>query len=476
MNPVWILLIGMLVVMGGVLLLRMHAFLALLLGALVVSAFTPTPAIEQLALEKGMDEAEARQWSERSVGERVANGFGRTCGQIGIIIAMASIIGTCLLESGAADRIVRSALRMFGEKQAPLGFLGSGFLLGIPVFFDTVFYLMIPLCKAMHLRTGKNYLFYVLAIVAGATMAHSLVPPTRGPLFVAHELGLNIGIMILGGCVVGLVTSAVGFWYAWWASRRWRIPLRESQESLRQLQDLSRREDSRLPSVWLSFCPIFLPVLLITAGTALEASSPETLGGAASLQGLALALIRPLSDKNIALMLGAAVALATLLRSTPSEKAMQAVSAALTSAGVIILITSAGGAFGSALQATGIGASIERLSTAYQVSVLPLAFLLTTLIRTAQGSATVAMITAAGVFAGIVESTQLGFHPLYLALAIGCGSKPVWWMNDSGFWVVSQMSRMTEKESLKTLTPMTLLMGVIGRIVTIIGAAVFPLV
>ena len=211
MNPVWILLIGMLVVIGGVLLLRMHAFLALLLGALVVSALPPTPAIEQVALQKGMDRAEARQFSERSLGERVANGFGRTCGQIGIIIAMASIIGTCLLESGAADRIVRSALRMFGEKQAPLGFLGSGFLLGIPVFFDTVFYLMIPLGKAMHLRTGKNYLFYVLAIVAGATMAHSLVPPTPGPLFVAHELGLNIGIMILGGCVVVLVTSAVGF-------------------------------------------------------------------------------------------------------------------------------------------------------------------------------------------------------------------------------------------------------------------------
>ena len=281
--------------------------------------------------------------------------------------------------------------------------------------------------------------------------------------------------MILGGCVVGLVTSAAGFWYAWWASRRWRIPLRESEESLRKLQELSQREDSRLPSVWLSLCPILLPVLLITAGTALEASS-QTLGRTASLQGLALALIRPLSDKNIALMLGAAVALATLLKTTRSEKAMNAVGASLSSAGVIILITSAGGAFGGALQATGIGASIERLSTTYQVSVLPLAFLLTTLIRTAQGSATVAMITAAGVFAGMVESTQLGFHPLYLALAIGCGSKPIWWMNDSGFWVVSQMSRMTEEESLKTLTPMTLLMGVVGLFVTIIGAALFPLV
>ena len=476
MSPVWILLIGMVVVIGGVLLLRLHAFLALLLGALVVSALTPTAAIEQVALEKGMDAAAARQWSARSVGERVATGFGGTCGQIGIIIAMASIIGTCLLKSGGADRIVRSVLRMLGERRAALGFLGSSFLLAIPVFFDTVFYLMIPLVKAVRMRTGKNYLFYVLAIVAGATMAHSLVPPTPGPLFVAHELGLDIGIMILGGCLVGLVTSAVGFWYAWWASRRWRLPVRDSEESLRQLQDLSRREDWQLPPVWLSLCPILLPVLLITAGTALEAASPEALGRGAPWQGLVVAFIRPLSDKNIALILGAAVALATLLRTTSSEKAMKAVGAALSSAGVIILITSAGGAFGNALQETGIGASIQSLSTAYQISVLPLAFLLTTLIRTAQGSATVAMITAAGIFAGIVESTQLGFHTLYLALAIGCGSKPVWWMNDSGFWVVSQMSGMTEKESLRTLTPMSLLMGVVGLAVTVVGAALFPLV
>ncbi len=473
MSPIWILLTGMVVVVGGVLLLRLHAFLALLLGALVVSVLTPTSAIEQVALERGMDAAGALRWSTRSVGERVAAGFGRTCGQIGIIIAMASIIGTCLLKSGAADRIVRFALRLFGEKRAPLGFVGSSFLLGIPVFFDTVFYLMMPLGKALHLRTGRNYLFYILAIVAGATMAHSLVPPTPGPLFVAQELGLDFGIMVLGGCAVGLVTAAAGFSYAWWASRRWRIPLRESEESLRQLRDVSRREDRELPSVWVALCPILVPVLLITAGSALGASWWETPG---SMAGLALGFIRPLSDKNIALMLGAAVALATLLRTTSSEKAMKAVGAALASGGVIILITSAGGAFGNALQQTGIGASIERLSTAYQFSLLPLAFFLTTLIRTAQGSATVAMITAAGVFAGIAESTHLGFHPLYLALAIGCGSKPVWWMNDSGFWVVSQMSGMTEKESLKILTPMSVLMGIVGLAVTLIGAAVLPLV
>ncbi len=123
---------------------------------------------------------------------------------------MAAIIGKCLLDSGAADKIVRSALKLFGERGAPGAFVSSGFLLDIPVFFDTVFYLMVPLGKALRVRTGRNYLLYVLTIVCGATMAHSLVPPTPGPLFVAESLGVDLGLMILCGCVVGLFASTTG--------------------------------------------------------------------------------------------------------------------------------------------------------------------------------------------------------------------------------------------------------------------------
>ncbi|MDA2924376.1 GntP family permease [Acidobacteria bacterium AH-259-L09] len=466
----------MIVVVGGVLLLRLHAFLALLLGALVVSVVTPPGAIEQFALEKGMSAIAAKQLSEATIGERVAQGFGRTCGQIGIIIAMASIIGTCLLKSGSADRIVRSTLNLLGERRAPFAFLGSGFLLGIPVFFDTVFYLMIPLGKAMRMRTGKNYLLYVLTIVAGATMAHSLVPPTPGPLFVAHELGVDLGLMILGGCVVGLFTSTLGYFYAHWANRVWEIPLRESEESLRELDELSQREESQLPPIWLSVLPILLPVILIATDTGLGSISAGAPTQASGWQGGLIRLIITLGDKNIALVLAALIALATLLKMTSAQETVGAIRTGLMSAGVIILITAAGGAFGGALQQTGIGSSIQRLSTTYQVPVIPLAFVLTALIRTAQGSATVAMITAAGIFAGMADPVQLGFHPLYLALAVGCGSKPIWWMNDSGFWVVSQMSGMTERESLKTLTPFSVLMGVMGLIVIMIGAALFPLV
>jgi GntP family gluconate:H+ symporter len=392
-------------------------------------------------------------------------------GQVGIIIAMASIIGVCMLESGSADRLVRAALRMMGEKRAPLAFLGSGFVLAIPVFFDTVFYLMVPLSKALRLRTGRNYLISILAVVAGGTMAHSLVPPTPGPLFVAGEFGVDLGLMIIGGCVVGLVAAIGGFLYALWVQSRWELPLRESEESMRQLKELAKKDDRQLPSAWLAITPILLPVLLIASRTIIESG---LFAGARELP--VSDLVIALGDKQIALILAAAIALMTLLKVSSVNQITAAVKTGLTTAGVIILIIGAGGAFGAALQQTGIGSAIKELAASYQISFIPLAFLLTALIRTAQGSATVAMITAAGAFAGVAHADILGFSPVYLALAIGCGSKPIWWMNDSGFWVVSQMSGMTEAEGLKTLTPLLVVMGVVGLLCTMALAAVFPLV
>jgi GntP family gluconate:H+ symporter len=471
MHPFLILLVGMAVVIGAILRLKLHAFLALLLGALVVAAITPDAAVRQFGLDSGMTPEAAARLAQEPIGERIAGGFGRTCGQIGIVIAMASIIGTCLLESGSADRIVRTALRILGQARAPAAFLGSGFLLGIPVFFDTVFYLLMPLGKATRIRTGSHYLLYILTIVAGATMTHSLVPPTPGPLFVANALRVDMGLMIAGGCVVGAATAAVGYVFAGWADRRWDVPMRESAESMKELEALARADARQLPPTWLALMPIVLPVVLLGMTPLIEPPARTSQGSIRHVLGLLAAL----GDKNLALALGAAIGMGTMFWKTSASRLAAGVKTALGSAGIIILITSAGGAFGTVLQQTGIAGAIEGIAREYQIAVLPLAFLLTVSIRTAQGSATVAMLTAAGVFAGMADAAQLGFHPLYLALAIGCGSKPIWWMNDSGFWVVTQMSGMTETEGLRTLTPMAALMGLAGLLVTMAGARLFPL-
>ena len=184
--PFILLLVGILTVVGGIIWLRLHAFLALTLAALLVGILTPVTLLERYHVEeKGVSIEEARELADKNIGTRVAEGFGRTSAKIGILIAMAAIIGTCLMESGGALRIVRSFLSLLGEKRAPEALTGSSFLLGIPIFFDTLFYLMIPLARALAAQTKKNYVLYVMAIVAGGAMTHSLVPPTPGPLVVA---------------------------------------------------------------------------------------------------------------------------------------------------------------------------------------------------------------------------------------------------------------------------------------------------
>lgn len=427
-----------------------------------------------------MTATETEALVQQSVGERVATAFGRTCTKIGILIAMASIIGKCLLESGAAERIVRTALKRFGEPRAPLAFLSSGFLLAIPVYFDTVFYLMIPLAKAMGMRTRRNYGLYVMAIVAGGTMAHSLVPPTPGPLFVAGELSVSIGLMILGGIIAGLFTVSAGYAYALWANRRWPISLRDSADiSTADLEAFSSKDERELPSFWLSVLPIVLPVALIAGRTIMGSfvQAPSS-GESSRVLGGLFRLFNYLGNPNIALALSAAIALGTLALHQRSDRKRIAtfVQNALSSGGVIILITAAGGAFGGILQQTGIGHRIQELASTHQLAVLPLAFVVTAVVRTAQGSATVAMITAIGIMGGFADASQLGFHPLYLALAIGCGSKPIAWMNDSGFWVISKMSGMTEGETLRLSSAMMVVMAFVGLAVIMIFARVLPLV
>jgi GntP family gluconate:H+ symporter len=184
------------------------------------------------------------------------------------------------------------------------------------------------------------------------------------------------------------------------------------------------------------------------------------------------------SNKDIALVLAATVSMLLLAQRKGASVIAPAVQNALSSGGVIILITAAGGAFGQTLKQTGIADAIIQIGVSSEATLLWLVVACgaTVLVRIAQGSATVAMITAVGVVAPIASMGGLGFHPLYLALAIGCGSKPILWMNDSGFWIISKMSGFSEGETFKTASIMMALMGVVGLVVTLLGAWLFPLV
>lgn len=472
MNPLIILLVGMAVVIGGILALRLHAFIALILGALAVAALT-TPDMVQNYWEHGADESvkwmsetakveNAANQAKKNFPTHVATGFGLGALSLGILIAMAAIIGKCLLDSGAAQRIVLAIRRLFGDKRAPIAFASSSFIVGIPVFFDTVFYLMMPIAKAMAAKTKKDYLLYILTVVAGGTMAHSLVPPTPGPLFVADKLGVSIGAMMIAGLIVGSFTVTAGYLYARWLNARMEIPLRPAAMDDDNTIEI---EESDLPPLWLSILPILIPVVLLAGKSIVDVAVGKN----------AWPVLNILGDKNIALILAALLALALLAvqRKQPLGKLAESVQSALASGGVIILITSAGGAFGYCLKQTGVAGAIDFFTPESKYWLLPLAFFLTAVIRIAQGSATVSMVTAIGIVAPLAAA-GLPYHPVYLALAIGCGSKPIPWMNDSGFWIVSKMTGMTEAETLKSVSVLLSLMGFVGLPIVMIGAWLLP--
>ncbi len=468
MSAFGLLGLGMLIVIVGIVVLRWHPFIALIVASLAVAGLTPTEAIYEAHLgpeqaASGEIDPAAREKANSWFVSRVTDAFGKGCAGIALIIAMAAIIGKCLLDSGGARRIVDSMMKKFGLEGTPFAFAASSFTLGIPVFFDTVFYLMIPLAKAMRRTSGKDYLLYILTIVAGATMAHSLVPPTPGPLTVAGFFGdaVSVGSMMLGGLIVGVCTVSAGIAFAFWANRRWTIELPDGESS-----SVETTGAESGPPLWFALLPILLPVILIGTQTVLGNFGMES------------DVFRFLGDKNIALLLSAGVSILLLTRHKNSGQSMrEVVQDALSTGGVIILVTAAGSAFGAILKDTGIAREIgELVGSGASFALIAVAYGVTALVRTAQGSATVAMITAGGIIGPIAAAVSLPYSALYLALAIGCGSKPISWANDSGFWVIGRMSGMTPTETFKTVSIMMIVMSLVGLAVIFLGAVLIPLV
>jgi len=479
MDPLIILVAGIVMVVGGIIVFKLHPFLSLLLAALVVALLTPESLTYEFFLGKGMTEAEALKMVHKSIGERIATEFGNTCAKIGILIAMAAIIGKSMLDSGSAEKIVRSMLKVTGSKRAPIGFTLSSFFLTIPVFVDTVIFLMMPLAKAMGMKLGRNYLMLALSVIAGAVMANSYVPPSPGPLFLIGAMNVPIGLMMVCGLLLGLCTITVGYFVALYLNKKFDIPLRDAPDArLEDIATLAQKDDKELPPLGWAVMPALFPMVMICIRSLFEAFVKTDGGivGSPILQR-ALDVILFFGDKNIALLSGALIALWVLIRQKKDDKSKLTtfVQNALMSGGGIILITASGGAFGGMLQQSGISQRIAELSSNFQLALIPLAFLITMIVRTAQGSATVALITASGILSGMAQQANLEFHPVYLCLAIGSGAKLIPWMNDAGFWIMCKTSNLTETEALKTIAPMQSIMGIAGLIITMLAAWIYPM-
>ncbi|WP_168565996.1 GntP family permease [Crateriforma spongiae] len=247
-TPMILVGVGIVAVLGMIIGLKLNAFLALIISAIIVSLLVGFQYDQDMGARMA----------------KVVSAFGDSAGGVGIVIAMAAIIGKCMLDSGAADRIVRAAIRITGERKASIGLMISGFILAVPVFFDTVFYLLVPLARSLYRRTNKNYLRYLMAIATGGCITHTLVPPTPGPLLVAATLGVDIGMMMIVGVIVAIPSAVIGLAFSAFVDTRMPIAMRPLAAGENKHQALM---PDQLPSLWLSFLPVAIPVLLIGAGT-----------------------------------------------------------------------------------------------------------------------------------------------------------------------------------------------------------------
>lgn len=477
----------------------MHAFVALLLASLVAGLLTFNPEPKARFLDQNGEWTSGlwRVVDKEGVGkpvshavaviELIAKGLGDTARDIAISIALASLIGMCLMESGAADKVVRRFLKIFGEKNAGWALLWSTYVLSIPIFFDTMFMLMVPLAKALRIRTGKDYLLYVLCICCGGVIMHSLTIPHPGPLAMVDNLKIDIGVSLVAGLIGGLIPAVVGFFVCVFLNSRMVVPLRDTQT-----EDLEMdKPESELPSLLWSIMPVVLPIVLIGFSSMFRVIADGNKGQAvawcvAAYQLLGgdtyFASVRATFDffghKNIALLIGAAIALWVLARERGfgKEKLEQLIGPPLETAGMIILITSAGGAFGGMLRVAGVGDAVQLAAKGQPISLILLAYVVAAVIRIAQGSATVGMLTTSAMIAPMLEEGSLGFHPLYIYLAIGWGAMGFSWMNDSGFWVVNRLSGMTQRETLKSWSVLTTSLSIAGLITTYIASRLLPLI
>ncbi|HMB41962.1 MAG TPA: GntP family permease [Balneolaceae bacterium] len=422
----WLLLV-VAVIVGLTVKFKLHPFLALLFGALVMGFLG------------GIDPS--------TIIGILADGFGSTLTSIGIVIAAGAIIGEYLDRSGGAKILANKILDAVGEKNSPLSMGVTGYIVSIPVFCDSGFIVLSALNKAISKRAGVPLAVLAVALASGLYATHVFVPPTPGPLAAAATLGADVGWVLILGLIVSIPVMIVALVWATKGCKNFKIEY--------DFEETEPDENYIAPSFTLAVIPILTPIALIAL------KSISELPSAPFGESLLFELFVFIGSPIIALLIGAS--LSFLMVRTGNKIKHQWLEEALKKAGTIILITGAGGAFGAILRETNLGEFAAQFT---EIGGLGMAipFIIAAFLKTAQGSSTVAIITAAAITAPLLE--PLGFDSTMgtalVVLAIGAGSLTISHVNDSYFWVVAKFSEMDTSTALKTHTISTLLMGFTG--------------
>ena len=437
----------------GVLLLlimkfRLHAFISLVLVSLLVGLATRIP------FDKLVD--------------TLLDGFGSTLGTVGLLVGLGAMIGRLLEVTGGAQVLANTLINRFGPGRAPLALGVASLIFGFPIFFDAAFVVFLPIIFSVARRFGGSVLVYALPAAGGFAAMHAFVPPHPGPVAAAELVGADMGLVMLVGLAVAIPSWYLGaYLFALITGKRIDVPVPE-------IADGDSGDDASgapLPKFGTVVGVLLLPLVLIFLNTGLE-----TLGtaGVVDSDQTWVQVLQMVGETPIALLVTSIVSIIALGRGRSKADVEQIVNGALAPVCAIILITGAGGMFGGVLRASGIGGALSESLSAIGLPLIVAAFVISTALRVAQGSATVAITTTAGLIAPTVAATE-GLSPLYrvlLVLAIACGATVLSHVNDSGFWLVGRFLGMDLKTTLKTWTVLETLLGGIGFVIVLLLSAV----
>lgn len=381
-------------------------------------------------------------------------GVGKTLGHIALIVALGTMLGKMMAESGGAERIARTLIARFGTGNVHWAMMLIAFCIGLPIFFEVGFVLLIPIVLNVARRTGVPLLLVGLPMVAGLSVVHGLVPPHPAAMLAVHAYGADVGRTVFYALLVGLPTAALaGPVFARVVAPRVALPAHNPMEAALLDEGHGRIPDEQLPGFGITIATVLLPVaLMLLGGWADQIATP----GSPLNHGL-----RFIGHSVVALLLATLLSFVTLglMRGFNREQILKFSQECLAPTAAITLLVGAGGGLNGILVHTGVASQIIDLSRQFQLSPLLMGWTMAALMRIATGSATVAMTTASGIVAPIAAA--LGYpHPELLVLATGAGSVVLSHVNDGGFWLVKEYFNMSVAQTFKTWTVLETLISV----------------
>lgn len=444
------LIIGITILIVLILKTKIHAFLALIIAAAVTGLIGGMPSNAVLAA--------------------ISKGFGNTLGSIGIIIGFGVMMGEIFEASGAAERMAQTFIKKLGKGKEEFALAITGFLVSIPIFCDSGFVILSPIAKAISRKTKKSVVTLGIPLAAGLVITHSLVPPTPGPVGVAGLFNVSVGSIILWGIVMAIPMTIAAVIYARYLGKKiYQIPTEDGEDWIRPAyqepvyDSIEENSGKELPSTFMSFAPIIIPIILILINTVLTAMKAE---------GAAVNALVFLGTPVIAVAIGLIVAIYGLAGKYSRTETIDLMERGIKSAGIIILVTGGGGALGMVLRDSGAGDYIAQSIAKTSLPAILLPFVISSLIRLVQGSGTVAMITSASITAPILAT--LNVNPVFAALAACTGSLVYSYFNDSYYWVVNRMLGIKEaKEQMRVWSITTTIIWAVGFVELMILNAIF---